>query len=434
MFRVRFFVLILMAILSLNSPAYADDAILDAAKFICAQISLNPQLQFEQRFSPSFRAAISAERVRQILVSIFQQDGSCQNISVISKDQIKNKTVKIKMKTQTTNQKVKLVVDDQGLISGLMFDGSDKTQEHITDIKTLATAYEKIGPIYSVVLNDLETSSNLISVNENIPIALGSEFKLYILNRLVLDIFEKKYQWSDEIKLDEAQKSFPSGVMQNWPAGKSYSIEQYAGLMISKSDNTATDHLINFIGRVRIEESMRGLNSFLEQTLPFMKTMDLFRVRTLNEDQVNKYMNLGYEQRIEFLSTLEKSTSREDIMKNLKDSPEDIAKIEWFASTQDICRVVQKLYESSKADSKVLNIMSLSVPFVWLEDDADFDYVGYKGGSEPGVMTMTFLLKSKKQKWYCLSMGINNSQRDFDQLQAGDVFHATLDYARTLIH
>jgi hypothetical protein len=39
-----------------------------------------------------------------------------------------------------------------------------------------------------------------------------------------------------------------------------------------------------------------------------------------------------------------------------------------------------------------------------------WQYVGFKGGSEPGVLNMTYLLQSTKGEWYALSVGGNNRQ------------------------
>jgi hypothetical protein len=42
-------------------------------------------------------------------------------------------------------------------------------------------------------------------------------------------------------------------------------------------------------------------------------------------------------------------------------------------------------------------------------------YVGYKGGSEPGVVSTTWLLYSRSGKRNAMSAGWNNSQADVDQ-------------------
>jgi hypothetical protein len=43
---------------------------------------------------------------------------------------------------------------------------------------------------------------------------------------------------------------------------------------------------------------------------------------------------------------------------------------------------------------------------------ANWRYVGYKGGSEPGVLNMTLLLQSQAGAWYVLSASTNDTAED----------------------
>jgi hypothetical protein len=42
-------------------------------------------------------------------------------------------------------------------------------------------------------------------------------------------------------------------------------------------------------------------------------------------------------------------------------------------------------------------------------------YAGFKGGSEPGVLNGTFLLRSRSGKWYALSAGWNDPEKEVDK-------------------
>jgi hypothetical protein len=39
---------------------------------------------------------------------------------------------------------------------------------------------------------------------------------------------------------------------------------------------------------------------------------------------------------------------------------------------------------------------------------ADWSYIGFKGGSEPGVLNLTWLLQDKNGEWRVLAMSWNN--------------------------
>ncbi|MEO5769752.1 MAG: hypothetical protein ABIS92_15470, partial [Polyangia bacterium] len=45
-----------------------------------------------------------------------------------------------------------------------------------------------------------------------------------------------------------------------------------------------------------------------------------------------------------------------------------------------------------------------------------FSYIGFKGGSEPGVLNVTWLLRRRvDQKWLFLTMGFNDPTREVDE-------------------
>ncbi len=71
--------------------------------------------------------------------------------------------------------------------------------------------------------------------------AIGSAFKLYVLSTLSREIAARRRSWNDVVPLD--QRSYPSGILQDWPQGTPMTLQTLATLMIAISDNTATDQL-----------------------------------------------------------------------------------------------------------------------------------------------------------------------------------------------
>lgn len=85
-------------------------------------------------------------------------------------------------------------------------------------------------------------------------------------------------------------------------------------------------------------------------------------------------------------------------------------KIEWFASAADMCRVMNWLRQQTEGDKTARQILAIN-PGSGLSIPRDkWQYVGFKGGSEPGVLNMTYLLQSTKGDWYALCVGWNNKQ------------------------
>lgn len=130
------------------------------------------------------------------------------------------------------------------------------------------------------------------SIEPRKALALGSAFKLYILEALARQIAAGKHSWDDTIAIADVHKSLPSGDMRNEPAGKTFTVRQFAEKMISVSDNTATDHLLAFVGRAAVEDAVRSSgNATPARNVPFLSTRDVFALKLLgSSDELRAYV------------------------------------------------------------------------------------------------------------------------------------------------
>ena len=88
-----------------------------------------------------------------------------------------------------------------------------------------------------------------------------------------------------------------------------------------------------------------------------------------------------------------------------------IDSIEWFASVNDICKLMEYFIEKNNLyANSILSInpgLDLKTPgYLW---------TGYKGGSEAGVLSTNWLLKDKAGRNYCLSAVVNDSRKIIDE-------------------
>lgn len=408
--------------------SWASPSLTESANFLCEQIKDDPQFTYEEYFSTNFIQKIPYDLITQIFKQVFTDDGSCKSVTI---NLVSSNSAKIRLFTNNTSQKFLLTVDDTGLIGGLQYVGRSEPKAQFKNDNELISSWNQISGVKSLYLKNMDSDEDLLKINSDEGLAIGSEFKLYILKSLAEDISAGLKKWNDKIQIQENLKSLPSGILQDAPIGSELSLIETAGLMISRSDNTATDHLHALLGHEKIESSINGFNSFLDFNNPFLSTMELFRLRTLSQTEVDNYLSYSPEKKILYNELLSKQFNRQQLTDALKDwnEPRNIRQIEWFASTEDMCKLVMDLKKKADQDSSIYNILSISNPFLWPEDDPDFEYVGYKGGSEPGVLTMTFLLKTRTQKWACLSMGINNEKENLNELEIVDLFHAILKYS-----
>ncbi len=82
-------------------------------------------------------------------------------------------------------------------------------------------------------------------------------------------------------------------------------------------------------------------------------------------------------------------------------TPVLIEDIEWFASMADQRGLLRML--AALPDDTARQIMAVNLGFD--EEEAEsWDYVGFKGGSEAGVLNMSWLLRDEAGRWHMLAI------------------------------
>jgi hypothetical protein len=236
---------------------------------------------------------------------------------------------------------------------------------------------------------------------------LGSGFKLYVLGALAREVAAGRAAWDERLAVRDEWKSLPSGVLQDEPAGTELPLRQYANLMISISDNTATDHLIHRLGRATVarQQERFGLRR-PARNAPWLTTREVFTLKlTAYPHLARAYAALPPAGRRFLLGavvdrlplpTAEQAEGWTD--------PRAIDSIEWFASPADICRAFAGLRRQAATPglSPVATALSLSDGGLWL-DPVDWRTTWFKGGSEPGVLTLSYLARSRTGATFVVS-------------------------------
>ncbi len=234
--------------------------------------------------------------------------------------------------------------------------------------------------------------------------AIGSTFKLYVLSALADAVQRGERSWDDVVPLDVS--SFPSGQMQRWPRGAPVTLHTLATMMISVSDNTATDQLIKVLGRETVEGHLLRIgHDKPERTLPFLTTLELFHLKG-DEALGAKYAAASTKGRVRILADLE-STLRGRARNATPPSftqPNRIDTLEWFAGRDDLLRLMRHLTTGTHDTARA--IMAVNPSLAGANDR--WRYVGYKGGSEPGVLNLSWLLRDEDGAWHALLMSWNN--------------------------
>jgi len=259
--------------------------------------------------------------------------------------------------------------------------------------------------------------TTLLEFRPDEPLAIGSTFKLYVLAALT----QHPSPWTTVIRLRSEWKSLPSGVLHSWPDGSPVTVHTLAVQMISVSDNTAADHLVHWLGRGKIEDALAQFgHSSPDRTKPFLTTREMFVLKS-HPELLRRYVEADIQQR---RALLEREVARAELDRyTVPPEPIAVAQVEWFASCRDLCRLMD--YFRRRSDPVVLAILAVNPGLPGLENR--FAYVGYKGGSEAGVVNMTWLVQDKRQRWYAISMSWNNEKSDVDIVQFAGLGQAALE-------
>lgn len=357
-------------------------------------------------FTEDFLKTVTEKRLHEI-ISFYQNEvGSFTRVETL-KDGYKLHFVKGTVPAS-------LSINEKNLISGLWFGVPEKSEDSFAEI---LEAFKKSPDRTSVcvlrykVPATAEAGQTAASQSENSlqpevvaelnasqPMGIGSTFKLYLLKALEDDVVAGRRSWTDIIELREDWKSFPSGILQDWNPGSRHSLETLAGLMISISDNTATDHIFNLLGAETVRK-------YLPETCKdTFNTGQLLKMKFFYPEKAAEFIKADQKGKDAILremdSIIPASIASYSSIYTL-DKPVLIDELEWFVSTRKLCETIWTLRDSTR-----IRINAAS----GLINRADWHIAGFKGGSEPGVINYTWLLqKTPTSPIYTVSFTANNS-------------------------
>ncbi len=113
--------------------------------------------------------------------------------------------------------------------------------------------------VIGVAIKNLATGETFL-INENLLFPQGSAIKIPILVEVLKQASEGKFKLTDKIKIEKKYQVGGSGVLKEFGDGLSeLSIYDLAVLMITVSDNTATNILIDLVGMENVNRTLEKL-------------------------------------------------------------------------------------------------------------------------------------------------------------------------------
>jgi beta-lactamase class A len=367
--------------------------------------------ELEAHFHRSFLADVPTDQALKIVEQLGAELGNLAIASV----QGSGERLVAHVTAGTAKLRITLELDPTTKqISGLLIQGDFDAGDRPRSFEEALHAIAALAPRAQLLVAALDngTCRPLQELATGDELAIGATFKLYVLLGLVDRILAGKAAWNDELAVRDDWKSLPSGTTQNEPPGTKHSLQTFAERMISISDNTAADHLLYTVGRKDVEAAVRATKHARPALdTPFLSTRELFVFKLgTPADEIERYLKLPEARRRDYLDrTLAQKAPPIDAAGAWK-TARRIDKLEWFASSEDLCRAMAALWtraQNPKA-APVLDVLAKNpgLPI----DTSVWRYVGFKGGAEPGLVNMTYLLRRDDDKWFVITLGLNAAE------------------------
>jgi len=372
---------------------------------------LNASVEPADIFTDGFRAAVADDQIRTLSASFTAQFGRAVEVALLNPRDGTRAALEIRFERGLAKGGLAISPSEDNRINELRFTSIDAVAVAGDTPAAIAADLAALPGEVNALFAPLG-GTPVISRNADARLALGSTFKLYVLAALAEDVKAGRRKWSDVVALTE--KSFPSGQLQNWPEGSPLTLHTLASLMISISDNTATDQLIAVLGKQRILKLMKDSgHSDPGANDPLLTTRELFLLKASNDETIARWRAAGPDDSVFLISDNIGGPDAELARINaaFANGPKAID-IEWFASPADLAKLFA--YMRKTADPKVFDIMAIN-PSATDAIKANWRYIGYKGGSEPGVLNLTWLLTDKQGRDWVLTLGWNNAAAVVDE-------------------
>jgi beta-lactamase class A len=299
-------------------------------------------------------------------------------------------------------------VDGAGLISGLLLTPYQPPPTRWVQIDQELAALASDSSLLAARVSPGGSCTPVHQVAASTARPLASMFKLFVLGALAHQLAAGQVSWTQELTVTDAVKSPGSGALQDVPDGTRVPVQQTAAKMIAVSDNTAADMLMSLVGRSAVEAQDRQWSDHAALNVPFLTAREGLLMKILDYPALaNQYLSLAPDRRAAFLaSSVDPLPFSQAQVQNLSQAwtaPRDIDTIEYFASPDDICRAFAGLQQLAAQPrlAPLGSVLSTNDGGIGL-DPAQWPTVWFKGGSEPGVLTLGYLATNNEGQTFAV--------------------------------
>lgn len=350
--------------------------------------------EYETRFGEEFRAQVPFDAAFRSVLDQFRPLGPFEIVETSGTGARGDAIIEAADGTQF---RIVAEVDANDVITTLFIQPTEQPEleDPPATVDEAFSRLSQIGKLRAMtaeVTDGTCTTINTISPDE--PAPLGSAFKLYVLAAVGDAVEAGQIDWDDDVIIRDELKSIPTGTLQDRPDGDVVSVLEAAQLMISISDNTAADLLIDLLGRETIETTQAEYgNSMPQLNIPFLTTREFASLKIgpgsgLRDPQ---WIEGDETERRALLTQLADITAADLPVADWVD-PIDPDLVEWFASPSDLCALAVGMIDLDATVPEVGEILEANpgVP----ADEGKWDSIWFKGGSEPGLVAVWWVTEA----------------------------------------
>ncbi len=362
-------------------------------------------------FTPAFLAQVPEAQIRGVIAQFTAQYGAVQDLAGVDPASAEAGVIHIRYERAIVHMQLAIQPAPPHLVQGLQLTGADMAGDTMEAV--LAELAALPGQVSFAVARLGDGAPVLAaSLGPDQALAIGSTYKLFILAELSRQVQAGQRRWSDVVPVD--RRSLAGGIIGGLPQGAPVTLHTLASLMISISDNSATDILLHTLGRENVERTMAAMGvRDPARNRPLLSTLELGLLKAAPANAFALWQQADEATRRQLLANdyAARDPSRINIAL-FAGNPLRVDSVEWFASAADLMRVMDWLRRH--ADDTARAIMAIN-PGLPPQQRGAHAYAGFKGGSEPGVANLSYLVRTRGGAWHAVSLGWNNPAAPVDE-------------------
>lgn len=386
---------------------------------------LKGEMPAEDFFGQGFLDAVPPEQFRKLSDSFIKTYGLPLSVVDVKKTSANMATVQLAFEKAVATIDIYVASEAPYKVSGMLAKGFALNEDSIAKIDAEFAGLSGNAGYIVQELSGNGRIKELAARHADQQFAIGSTFKLYILAELAAEIEAGTRKWTDIAPL--AHRSFSSVATNRWPKDSPATLHSLATWMISVSDNSATDTLLFLLGREKVEEKLARIgHGDPDKTLPFLSTVEAFALKnSANGELRDRFLKASEAGQRELLRSEADKLAYDKIdPATFTTGPAYVDTLEWFASPEDIVQLFDNIRLTG--NEQAMEILAVN-PGAGPSSSAKWKYLGYKGGSEPGVISMSYLAQSPSGKWFVISGSWNDKHKAVDDTKFALLMSRLLD-------